>query len=87
MTTSPNKPPALSQGNVQVHMPDDKSSYTEEAAGALAGVSSAMDPMPHYGLGALSAGAGAYYLYGRKPPVTGMGMGVSLKTERHRFQI
>ncbi|KAI9034210.1 hypothetical protein DFJ74DRAFT_700607 [Hyaloraphidium curvatum] len=68
---APNKPPVLSQG-VSVSQPDDnKTSVTKEAAGGLATVSTALDPMPHYGLAAASLAGSAYYMM-KKPPQPGM---------------
>lgn len=54
----------------------NKTSTTKEAAGALATVSTAVDPMPHFVLAGASLGSGAYYLY-RKPPMTTLGWGLA----------
>lgn len=73
MTTAPNKPPVLSQlpPEMVVQPDDNKSSTAKEAAGALTTVSSAVDPMPHYGLAGLSLGGAYYYSQVKTPKMTG----------------
>lgn len=77
MSSAPNKPPALSQG---IQVPDDnKSSTAKEAAGALATVSTKLDPMPHFSLAGLSLFGSAYYSYLKKPQLqlVGWAMGAA----------